>query len=268
ELRSSAAGAAVSRSGTATSCSCSTRTTKRSRSACRRSWPENPGQRCSTPRSMIRSRHGRCRSTRPIRCRAARSRCWRSWRAESALVPVAPRLPQPLQQASRRTVAGDGDAIGAAGEARAYRIAVHEGRVEIDAARMPAQLRLLTDQREIDTPQTAGDRVTYDLGHRGRHHSVARPRGIEARMVQVEAVAEHEADARCDDRIRNAKLEYPDRIARGQPLTDIVEKRPGGTIGEAVRVNRAERHLGTQGMQFQETQQRPAHLDAIACHNE
>src|SRR5262249_18412795 len=93
-------------------------------------------------------------------------------------------------------------------------------------------------------------------------------RGIEARMVQVEAVAEHEADARCDDRIPNAELEYPDRIARGQPLTDIIEKRPRGTTLEAVWMNRAERHLGTQGMQLQETQQRPAHLDRIACHNE
>src|SRR6516164_1740611 len=97
---------------------------------------------------------------------------------------------------------------------------------------------MLTDQREIDTLQTACHGVAHRLGHEGGHDAVACPGGIVARVVQIKAVARDEADPGGDDFICDAQLEDSDRIACRQLLTGSVEKRSERARGETVLMYR------------------------------
>src|SRR5271156_300014 len=122
--------------------------------------------------------------------------------------PVAGAPHQVFKQA--HAILGYGEAIGPAQDPRFEQLAVYDRRMKLHQARTPAQFRLFATNRQVDRLKAVRYRVLECLGDRGGHDTVARPGGVEPRIIQIDAVAHGEADARGDNFIADAKLEHPD----------------------------------------------------------
>src|SRR5262245_54789446 len=141
----------------------------------------------------------------------------------TASAPVA-RRPEETQQSNRHARSCQDRTVGCAHDARAQGFAVHQRRAKVETAWPPAQLGLFTGGRQVDALQAARDRVLERFRNRRGHYAVTRPERIETGIIQVDAVSDDECDPGGDDPPADPELKHPQRIARRQPLADVVEE--------------------------------------------
>src|SRR5271165_1775690 len=136
--------------------------------------------------------------------------------------PGATGVKQPLQKTGWRSIGGFGFAIGVARQARVQAPARLVHGFVVDLARAPPGLRDVEIGREVDGLQAVRDRILDRFGDRGGHDAVSRPFGVEARVVQIEAVARHETNPHGHDLRAHHELKNTQGAALGQPFADLV----------------------------------------------